>query len=108
MVNLSTNPINSLTDLGTYPVHGMGYCTLHRIPRICRNSLHRIPSVAGCFLHSIPSFACCLLNALPEVSTWVGVVDWVIVDIAVAILTKWISQLTLVGILSQKVPALLS
>ena len=41
-------------------------------------------------------------------STWIGVVDRVIMDIAVAILTKWISQLTLVGILSQKVPALLS
>ena len=108
MVNLSTNPVNSLTDLVAYPVHGMGYSAFHCIPRICRNSLHCIPSVAGCFLHSIPSFTCCLFNALPEVSTWVSVVDWVIVDIAVAILTKWISQLTLVGILSQKVPALLS
>ena len=35
-------------------------------------------------------------------STWVSVVDRVIMDIAVAVLTEWIGQLTLVGILGEE------
>lgn len=71
---------------GSDPVFSLIISSLSRIPCPCRNAFDGIPSL----LDTIPGFLSAAYNLLPEVPTWVGVVDWVVVDIAIKVLTEWV------------------